>query len=1260
MSLENPEASLEPSMPVDAQEPSEPPPPSTPPPPAPAPDPSSDLDPASAPTLDPIPEPNSPADPLSSPPNLTPSVSAAPLLPPAPAPNAACKIMTFRPTMEEFSDFAKYIVYMESQGAHRAGLAKVIPPAGWKPRRSYDTIEEMVIPSPIQQMVTGQSGLFTQYNIQKKSMSVGEYRKLANSKKYCTPPHKDFDDLERKYWKNLTFVSPIYGADVSGSIYDPDIKEWNIGHLDTLLDMVEQECGIVIEGVNTPYLYFGMWKTTFAWHTEDMDLYSINYLHFGQPKSWYAIPPEHGKRLERLAQGFFPGSSQGCDAFLRHKMTLISPSILKKYSIPFDRITQEEGEFMITFPYGYHAGFNHGFNCAESTNFATLRWLDYGKMATTCTCRKDMVKISMDVFVRCLQPERYELWKQGKDNMVLDHQKPTTLSSPELEHWRQNKVTYRERVLSRALQRKEMFRRLKQEEVRVLQEEGLLAEEDLAEYQRVVEAKEAQRRQEREERMAREALLTLQALEREEQMKQEQQDVPIGPMPADMVLPARPALPALPPLPVDGQKKKKKKKKVKVKLEEGDDGGSFQSVFEKFATAGRITEGKSVEDCADRKPVQVKKSRRHPLGKPPMRSPLFIVKQEDWSGGEGTDPKQEVQTAAHLWQDHSPNLLAERRFNAAMATMEPHCAVCTLFCPFKQEAGPLDQTVLLASKSGSFTRPVVSEMCFSSGGENTEPPPSSSGTRDDGTSMLMTCAGCNLQVHASCYGVPPDRQKDGWMCSRCTTVAWTAACCLCNLRGGALKMTTDSRWVHVICAIAVPEARFVNATEREPVDVTAIPDTRKNLMCMYCHKPERPPCGACIQCSHENCSTSFHVTCAQLAGVLMRPADWPYVVSVTCQTHKQTNAPPPVTPPAQQPTPPTPTPTPSHKRPARPAPGSRDLSLGQQVIGRYSNGWFYRCAIIGMATQTFYEVNFSDGAYSDNVYPENVVSHDCLRAGPPEMGEMMLVASADGKMLAASFIKAHTHRHYQVEFQDESQLLLKRTEIYTLEQELPKRVSARLVLTNEQQQQQQQQQQPPQQPMDTQPPQEEDDSEAQAAKRPRLPTPTPTPPSQPPQTQQPAPTAPACTSPTTTTGPAASPSPLPKHTTTTPTPGPSPGPGPATVMPAPGPYGHIPTPLGSPTQPNPPSSPLQANSPSPMPNNMAQNPTQHAAQNPAPQPPGQSQQPQQQQPQQPAPGQEPDSYTPSSGYVAYMEALLNSNFPSDGETTPETTQGVMY
>ncbi|XP_023274906.1 lysine-specific demethylase 4C-like isoform X6 [Seriola lalandi dorsalis] len=353
--------------------------------------------------------------------------------------NPTCKIMTFRPTMEEFRDFNQYLVYMESQGAHRAGLAKVIPPKGWKPRRTYDDIDDLMIDAPIQQMVAGQSGLFTQYNIQKKPLSVQEFRRLANSDMYCTPRYLNYEDLERKYWKNLTFVSPIYGADVSGSLYDEDVEEWNIGHLNSILDVIEEDCGVSIQGVNTPYLYFGMWKTTFSWHTEDMDLYSINYLHFGEPKSWYAIPPEHGKRLERLATGFFPNSFKGCEAFLRHKMTLISPSILKKYGIPFDKITQEAGEFMITFPYGYHAGFNHGFNCAESTNFATVRWIDYGKVATQCTCSKDMVKISMEPFVKRFQPDRYPNWMVGKDSTPIDHTHATPSSTPELQSWLQRR-----------------------------------------------------------------------------------------------------------------------------------------------------------------------------------------------------------------------------------------------------------------------------------------------------------------------------------------------------------------------------------------------------------------------------------------------------------------------------------------------------------------------------------------------------------------------------------------------------------------------------------------------------------------------------------------------------------------------------------------------------------------------------------------------------------------------------------------------------
>ncbi|XP_060556454.1 uncharacterized protein LOC132717074 isoform X2 [Ruditapes philippinarum] len=325
------------------------------------------------------------------------------------------KIMVFRPTWEEFKDFNKYIEYIESQGAHKAGVAKIIPPKEWVPRKAgYDDLD-ITIPAPIVQEVYGSQGLYTQYNIQKKSIHVKDFEKLANGERFRTPKHFDYDELDRKYWKNITFVNPMYGADISGTLTDEDQESWNINKLGSILDFVGSDYGIKIEGVNTAYLYFGMWKTTFAWHTEDMDLYSINYIHFGAPKTWYCIPPEHGKRLERLAQGFFPTSFQACPAFLRHKMTLISPKVLRQYSIPYDKITQEAGEIMITFPYGYHAGYNHGFNCAESTNFASLRWIEYGKRCLQCKCRNDGVKIEMDTFVKRFQPEKFEAWKAGKD-----------------------------------------------------------------------------------------------------------------------------------------------------------------------------------------------------------------------------------------------------------------------------------------------------------------------------------------------------------------------------------------------------------------------------------------------------------------------------------------------------------------------------------------------------------------------------------------------------------------------------------------------------------------------------------------------------------------------------------------------------------------------------------------------------------------------------------------------------------------------------
>ena len=107
------------------------------------------------------------------------------------------------------------------------------------------------------------------------------------------------DELEKAYWRTLIYNNPLYGADMPGSLFDESTTSWNVAKLENILDCLAKK----LPGVNTAYLYLGMWKSTFAWHLEDMDLYSINYIHFGAPKQWYSISRSDKDKFEQVMKG---------------------------------------------------------------------------------------------------------------------------------------------------------------------------------------------------------------------------------------------------------------------------------------------------------------------------------------------------------------------------------------------------------------------------------------------------------------------------------------------------------------------------------------------------------------------------------------------------------------------------------------------------------------------------------------------------------------------------------------------------------------------------------------------------------------------------------------------------------------------------------------------------------------------------------------------------------------------------------------------
>ncbi|XP_030642718.1 protein Jade-1 [Chanos chanos] len=150
-----------------------------------------------------------------------------------------------------------------------------------------------------------------------------------------------------------------------------------------------------------------------------------------------------------------------------------------------------------------------------------------------------------------------------------------------------------------------------------------------------------------------------------------------------------------------------------------------------------------------------------------------------------------------------------------------------------------------------YDEDVVCDVCQSPDGE-------------DGNEMVF-CDRCNICVHQACYGIL-NVPEGSWLCRICA-LGIVPRCQLCPKKGGAMKPTrSGNKWVHVSCALWIPEVSIGNPEKMEPItNVSHIPSHRWALVCCLC----KEKMGACIQCSAKSCRTAFHVTCGLQCGLNM-------------------------------------------------------------------------------------------------------------------------------------------------------------------------------------------------------------------------------------------------------------------------------------------------------------------------------------------------------------------------------------------------------
>ncbi|KAM7493897.1 hypothetical protein LguiB_028506 [Lonicera macranthoides] len=309
------------------------------------------------------------------------------------------------PSKEEFEDPLVYLQKIAPE-ASRYGICKIVSPLIASVPAGSVLIKEKagfkfttrVQPLRLAEWDTDDKVTFFMSG---RNYTFREFEKMANkvfARRYYSAGCLPATYLEKEFWNEIACgktESVEYACDVDGSAFSscPNDQlgksKWNLKKLSRLPKSILRLLETSIPGVTEPMLYIGMLFSMFAWHVEDHYLYSINYHHCGAAKTWYGIPGKAALDFEKVvrdhvyARGILSTDGEdGAFDVLLGKTTLFPPNILLGHKVPVYKAVQKPGEFIITFPRAYHAGFSHGFNCGEAVNFAIGDWFPLGSIAS--------------------------------------------------------------------------------------------------------------------------------------------------------------------------------------------------------------------------------------------------------------------------------------------------------------------------------------------------------------------------------------------------------------------------------------------------------------------------------------------------------------------------------------------------------------------------------------------------------------------------------------------------------------------------------------------------------------------------------------------------------------------------------------------------------------------------------------------------------------------------------------------------------------